>query len=100
MEAMDESKTKKSSPLKVGWITLFIGLALCLVWGMTGGVLMMNPDFRTMAAAALALPLLFASFILAIIGMCKDQPGKGTILFLATLILPSVVVLVSSVLSN
>lgn len=97
---MAESKTNESSPIRVGWITLAFALVFCFAWGLQGGFLMIMPDFLTMASIMLAMPLLLASFILAIVGMCKNRPGKGTILLVATLILPSVFVVIGTVAST
>ncbi len=98
---MEEETPKQSNPIKTGWITLSVGLFFCSIWGLTGGFIMIGmPNLPAMIAIFLALPLLLASLILSIVGMCKNHPGKGTLLLVATFVLPAIVVVVSGIISS
>lgn len=93
--------TKQSNPIKTGWITLLLGLFFCAIWGLNGGLFIIGfPSLLTMAAIFLSMPLLLASLILSIVGMCKNQPGKGTILLIATMILPALFVVIGMIVSS
>jgi len=98
---MSENEKTKRSPIKAGWISLLLGLVFCFLWGLTGGFFSIGfPDLVTMASIMLALPLLLASFILSIVGMCKGQAFGGIALMVGTLIFPSIVVLAGTVAST
>ena len=98
---MSENEKTKRSPIKTGWISLLLGLVFCFLWGLTGGFFSIGfPDLVTMASIMLALPLLLASFILSIVGMCKGQAFGGIALMVGTLIFPSIVVLAGTVAST
>lgn len=84
-----------------GWISLGLGLILCFLWGLTGGFFAIGfPGLATIACVMLALPLILASFILSIIGMCKGQAFGGIALMVGTLIFPMVMFLAGGVAST
>lgn len=77
---MNEITVQPRYSLKAGWICIGCGSLAIVLLGPLGFIV--------------AGPLTLVSLILAVIGMAKNNTGEGITLFIASLVLPSLVFVV------